>query len=84
MDEIEEIQQLIKLLDVEDTNDLNSDEESDEDDNSKEDALYPEKFVVVGSWQEQRYQQALAIIMYRRSNNLTWIMSWSISEIHMP
>jgi hypothetical protein len=30
-----------------------------------ENTLYPEKFVVVGSWQEQRYQQALVIIMYR-------------------
>jgi hypothetical protein len=32
--------------------------------------LYPERYVVVGSWREQRYQQALVIIMYRRSKNL--------------
>ena len=77
MDEIEEIRQLTQLLDVEqatdiveDTNYSSSDEESDGDKDSREDTLYPEKFVVVGSWQEQRYQQALAIIMYRRSNNL--------------
>ena len=61
---------MTQLLDVEDPNDLSSDEESDRDDDSKEETLYPKKFVVVGSWQEQRYQQALAIIMYRRSNNL--------------
>ena len=70
IDEIEEIRQLTQLLDVEDANDLSSDEESDRDDDSKEETLYPEKFVVVGSWQEQRYQQALAIIIYRGSNNL--------------
>ena len=28
-----------------------------------EDTFYPEKFVVAGSWREQRYQ--LVIIMYR-------------------
>ena len=31
--------------------------------------MYPEKFVVVGSWQEERYQSALAICMWRRSAN---------------
>ena len=30
-----------------------------------EDTLYPETFVVAGSWREQRYHQALVIIMYR-------------------
>lgn len=69
MDEIEEIQQLTQLLGVEqatgddgNVNDSSSDEENDGDKDSGGDkdcggdTLYPEKFVVVGSWQEQRYQ----------------------------
>ena len=76
MDEIEEIQQLTQFLGVEQAtgdaneNDSSSDEENDGDKDCGQNTLYPEKFVVVGSWQEQRYQQALAIIMYRRSKNL--------------
>ena len=56
IDEIEEIWQLTQLFDVEDPNDLSSDEESDRDDDSKEETLYPKKFVVVGSWQEQYHK----------------------------
>ena len=76
--EMEEIQQLTEMLDVEDTeggeyeDDESEDEREDEntDGNTEFDVnMYPEKFVVVGSWQEERYQGALAICMWRRSAN---------------
>ena len=81
--EIEEIQQLTQLLEVEkaivnsgenvgeDPDDLSAGEEYDNDNTvnplGRNVDLYPEKFVVVGSWQERRYQQALAICMWRKS-----------------
>ena len=37
--------------------------------NREQDVLYLEKFVVVGSWQEGKYQGALVICMWRRSAN---------------
>jgi hypothetical protein len=72
--EMEEIQQLTEMLDVEDTEsgEYEDDESEDEstDGNTEFDVnMYPEKFVVVGSWQEERYQGALAICMWRRSAN---------------
>ena len=70
--EIEEIQQLTQLLEVEkaivnsgenvgeDPDDLSAGEEYDNDNTvnplGRNVDLYPEKFVVVGSWQERRYQ----------------------------
>ena len=47
---------------------LGGDASGDHSDNRE--ILYPEKFVVVGSWQEQRYQGALASCMWRRSTKL--------------
>ena len=69
VDEMGEIQQLTEILDV-DVEDVNQKEDEDSsDETSEQDVLYPEKFVVVGSWQEGRYQGALAICMWRRSAN---------------
>ena len=72
--EMEEIQQLTEMLDVENATDSEYvHDQSDDDDsmhgNAKRDVLYPEKFVVVGSWQEQIYQGALAMCMWKRSSN---------------
>ncbi len=72
--EMEEVQQLTEMLDVENTaggEDLDDQQEHDEttDGSPVSDVMYPEKFVVVGSWQEQRYQGALARCMWRRSAN---------------
>ena len=72
VDEMGEIQQLTEILDVdvEYGKDVNEKEDEDSpDETSEQDVLYPEKFVVVGSWQEGRYQGALAICMWRISAN---------------
>lgn len=58
--EIDEISQLTEILDIEEVN----------NDGSGEEVLFPERFVVVGSWQEQIYQKGLAICGWRRSRNL--------------
>ena len=47
-------------------------DEDSSDETSEQDVLYPEKFVV-GSWQEGRYQGALAICMWRRSANKEFV-----------
>lgn len=73
--EIEEIQQLTQMLGVEDesvaagenADNLSTEEENDGDTLARNVDMYPERFVVVGSWQEQRYQQALAICMWKKS-----------------
>ena len=72
--EMEEIQQLTEILDMddnEDDEDIDDQLESEQNRNGNTaiDVMYPEKFVVVGSWQEGRYQSALAICMWRRSAN---------------
>ena len=76
VDEMGEIQQLTEILDVdveygEDVNQKEDEDSSDE--TSEQDVLYPEKFVVVGSWQEGRYQGAVAICMWRRSANKVFV-----------
>ena len=60
-----------EMLDVEDPEDPDNQLEDKENTgcNPTSDVKYPEKFVVVGSWQEGRYQGALAICMWRRSAN---------------
>ena len=71
--EMEEIQQLTEILDMDDNED---DEDIDDqlegeqnrNGNTAIDVMYPEKFVVVGSWQEGRYQSALDICMWRSAN----------------
>jgi hypothetical protein len=70
-DEMEEIQQLTEMLDVQDAagGEEIDDDQHEDSDGGEFDVLYPEKFVVVGSWQEQRYQGALAICMWRKSAN---------------
>ena len=73
VDEMEEIQQVMEMLDVEDPEDEDPDDQLEDEENTScntpSDVKYPEKFVVVGSWQEGRYQGALAICMWRRSAN---------------
>ena len=43
------------------------------DENRVQDVLYLEKFVVVGSWQEGRYQGALVVCTWSRSANKEWV-----------
>ncbi len=65
-DEMEEIQQLTKMLDVQDAA---GGEEIDDDQHDEDIDGDGGEFDVVGSWQEQRYQGALAICMWRKSAN---------------
>ena len=61
------------MLDVEDPEGEDPDDQLEDEENTgcnpSSDVKYPEKFVVVGSWQEGRYQGALAICVWRRSAN---------------
>ena len=70
---MEEIQQVTEILDVEDAangQDVNLQEDEDSpDENMEQDVMYPKKFVVVGSWQEEKCHCALVICMWRRSAN---------------
>ena len=74
VNEMEEIQQLTEILDMddnEDDEDIGDQLKGEQNRNGSTaiDVIYPEKFVVIGSWQEGRYQNALAICMWRRSAN---------------
>ena len=71
VNEMEEIQQLTEILDMDDNEDIDDQLEGEQNRNGNTaiDVMYLEKFVVVGSWQEGKYQSALAICMWRRSAN---------------
>ena len=82
---MEEIQQFTEILDMdnnEDDKDIDDQLEGEQNRNGNTaiDVMYPEKFVVVGSWQEGRYQSALAICMWRRKQGCLQTKNWYLKK----